>query len=334
MHDAAPIRQVTREPLAMRFAQPFRISGYRFDAMPSVGVRIEQSGLIGRGEAAGVYYLGDDQPAMLAAIDSIVPQLCAGLDRQGLQNALPPCGARNAIDCALWELESCISGTPVWRLAGLDPPKPKITTFTLPADDPANLERKARDLVFAKAIKLKFDGDLTADSERLRVIRSVFPGTWIAIDANQGYNAASLDALEQLLVKNRVALLEQPLPRGSDRDLDGWRPPFLIAADESILSLGELEVLGALYDVINIKLDKCGGLTEALAMARRALAMGKEVMVGNMGGSGLAMAPAFLVAQLCSVVDLDGPWGLADQTDARLLFKGARVDIPEGYWGT
>jgi L-alanine-DL-glutamate epimerase-like enolase superfamily enzyme len=318
---------------AMELSAPFRISGYVFDAMPSIVVHIEQGGQKGRGEAAGVYYVGDDQDRMVDMVESVRGLVEGGISRDELQLALPPCGARNALDCALWELESCRLGRPVWELAGVPEPQPLVSTFTLPAEDPAILANLVGTLDFAKAIKLKLDGDLAADAERLAVVRAARPDAWLGVDANQGFASNDLDRLETILIEYSVALLEQPTPRGEESALAGWRPPFPVAADESILDLTELGEKAAYFDVINIKLDKCGGLTEALAMARAARSMGKQVMVGNMGGSTLAMAPGFVVGQLCEVVDLDGPANLADDVLADSIYSDGRIFVPEAIWG-
>ena len=317
----------------MELAAPFRISGYVFAAMPSIVVRLHEGGHEGRGEAAGVYYVGDDQDRMAEMVESVRGLVEGGIGRDELQLALPPCGARNALDCALWELESLGSGSPVWALAGVPEPRSLVSTFTLPAEKPAILADLVGTLDFAKAIKLKLDGDIEADSERLAVVRSARPDAWLGVDANQGFAPVDLDRVEAMLVKHSVALLEQPLPRGQERELAGWRPPFPVAADESILDLTELGEKAAYFDVINIKLDKCGGLTEALAMASAARAMGKQVMVGNMGGSTLAMAPAFVLAQLCDLVDLDGPASLADDPLAAAIYSDGEIFVPEALWG-
>ena len=324
--------QVSR--VAMKFAAPFRISGYVFETMPSVIAVLRDGEFSGRGEAAGVYYVGDDQDRMIADIEAVRPALESGADRAALQTLLPACGARNALDCALWELESLQAGVPVWQLAGVPSPGARITTFTLPADDPSVLAEMIRDFGHAKAIKLKFDGDLAADTERLSVVRAARPDAWLAVDANQGYSDADLDGLERLLVGHSVELLEQPVPRGCETLLAGWRPSFLVGADESILDLAELAEKGHYYDVINIKLDKCGGLTEALEMARSAKAMGKQVMVGNMGGSTMAMAPGFVLAQLCDVIDLDGPASLPDDPLASQIYSNGEILVPEHLWGS
>jgi L-alanine-DL-glutamate epimerase-like enolase superfamily enzyme len=208
-----------------------------------------------------------------------------------------------------------------------------VTTFTLPADDPSVLADKVSRLSFAKSIKLKLDGDVDLDRERLKVVRSARPDAWIGVDANQGFVAEDLDALADAARTYSVSLIEQPLKRGEEAVLDGWEPGIPIAADESILDLGELLERARYFDVINIKLDKCGGLTEALRMARAARLFGKQLMVGNMGGSTLAMAPGFILGQLCDVVDLDGPYGLADDPLAEEIYTNGSIWVSESIWG-
>jgi L-Ala-D/L-Glu epimerase len=245
---------------------------------------------------------------------------------------MPPACARNAIDCALWELDSLRSAIPVWALAGLAAPRALVTVFTLPADDPSVLVARLDDLASARAIKLKLDGDLAADAERVRVVRRARPDVWLGVDANQGFSADNLDALLRILVDAQVALLEQPVARGNEAVLDGWHSPVPIAADESILDLAELEAQHARFDVVNIKLDKCGGLTEAFMMAELGRKLGLKLMVGNMAGSTLATAPAFVLGQLCDIVDLDGPWSLADDPLAVTLYADGLVTVPTRYW--
>jgi L-alanine-DL-glutamate epimerase-like enolase superfamily enzyme len=326
-------RALKVERLEMRFASPLRISGYVFDAMPSVAVAISDGDSTGRGEAAGVYYLGDDQDRMAAMIDNVHPAIEAGLTRDELQSLLPPCGARNALDCALWDLDSKLSGTPAWVTAGVPKPKPLVTVFTLPADEPLLVEKRLAGLASAKAIKLKLDGDVEADRARLAAVRSLRPDVWLSVDANQGYREPDLEALSRLASEFSVALIEQPVARGEEAILEGWKPGVPVAADESIVDLAELGDRAGFFDVINIKLDKCGGLTEALSMARAARLMGKEVMVGNMGGSTLAMAPGFILGQLCDYVDLDGPYGLEGDAHAASIYDDGKVFVPESLWG-
>ena len=333
MATSTALRELTTERAAIRFAEPFRIANYLFEAMPSIVVRIAQDGSVGRGEAAGVYYLGDDQDRMLEMVEQVRDEIESGLSRDELQHLLPPCGARNAIDCALWELEARLTGTPVWQLAGVPKPKPLVTTFTLPADDPSVLAAKVNRLSFAKAIKLKLDGNISVDRERITVVRLARPDVWLSVDANQGFVPADLDELARTCRDFSISLIEQPLKRGEEAGLEGWRPGIPVAADESILDLDELRERANHFDVINIKLDKCGGLTEALKMARASRLLGKEVMVGNMGGSTLAMAPGFVVGQLCDIVDLDGPYSLADDPLAAQSYSDGNGFIPETSWG-
>lgn len=327
-------RNLTVEKAEIRFAEPFRITNYVFEAMPSIVARISEGESVGRGEAAGVYYLGDDQAHMLATVEQVRAEIESGLTRQELQSVLLPGGARNALDCAMWELESLIAGTPVWQLAGVPRPGPLVTTFTLPADDPSVLASKVKRLSFAKSIKLKLDGDVGADRERMRVVREARPDAWLGVDANQGFVAETLELLAEAARAFSVSLIEQPLARGKEGDLEGWRPGIPVAADESILDLAELRERASYFDVINIKLDKCGGLTEALKMERAARVLGKQVMVGNMGGSTLAMAPGFVLAQLCDLVDLDGPYGLAEDPLSEGIYKDGAIFVADLIWGS
>ena len=305
----------------LRLKVPFRISGYVFEGFDAIVVTLEDGPHRGRGEAAGAYYLGETAETMVAAIEPHAYAIEQGITRAELQSLLPPGGARNAVDCALWELESARQARPAWQIAGIAPPRPLITTFTLSADDPATVEAGARRYAAAQAIKLKLDGDFDLDAARVQAVRRARPDVWLGVDANQGYSRDGLDRLIGLLADHRVALLEQPLPRGSEADLEGVRSPVPIAADESALSLADVDGLVGRFDVVNIKLDKCGGLTEALQMAYRARALGLKVMVGNMISTSLAMAPAFIVGQLCDVVDLDGPTFLDHDRDPAVTYR-------------
>ncbi|HEX5258982.1 MAG TPA: dipeptide epimerase, partial [Sphingomicrobium sp.] len=195
MATATDSRALSVEKAAIRFAEPFRITGYVFEAMPSIIARIAEGRRAGRGEAAGVYYLGDDQQHMIETVEQVRQQVEDGLSRDELQHLLPPGGARNALDCALWELESITEQVPVWTLAGVPRPRPLVTTFTLPADDPAVIAKKIDRLSFATAIKLKLDGDADLDRERMRVVREARPDAWLAVDANQGFTADNLESL-------------------------------------------------------------------------------------------------------------------------------------------
>lgn len=312
---------------------PFRISGYTFADVPVIVVRARTATAEGRGEAAGVYYLNDEPGAMAAQIAACTPQIEAGLSRAELRELMPAGGARNAVDCALWELEARSAGTSVYAMAGQIAPRPLTTTFTLGADEPHVMAEGARAFRQAHALKLKLTGEIDRDIERVRAVRSARPEVWMAVDANQGFTRGSLERLLPVLVDARVSLVEQPLPRGREADLDGFESPIPIAADESVQGLGDIAGLVGRFQVVNIKLDKCGGLTEALLMAAQARRIGLRVMVGNMLGSSLAMAPAFIVGQLCDYVDLDGPLFLsADRTPA-VSYSEGRIWCPATVWG-
>jgi len=221
----------------------------------------------------------------------------------------------------------------VWQLAGLATPKPLRTTFTIGADDPGVMAHDALEYARARALKLKLTGDLDVDIARIRAVRAARPECWIGVDANQGFVADDLDALIPALVAADVRLLEQPLARGREADLDGLRCPIPIAADESALTLEDIDSLVGRFHVVNIKLDKCGGLTEGLAMVKRARECGLAVMVGNMVGTSLAIAPAFLLGQLCDVVDLDGPLLLAADRLPSIEYRDGDVWCPARIWG-
>lgn len=314
------------------FAKPFRISGHVFTESPVVVVSLSDGLHTGRGEASGVYYLGDDEDTMTTALAGVREGLERGMTRAELQQALPAGGARNAADCALWELDAKREGVPVWKLAGLPEPRPLLTTFTLGADDPAVMAEGARAYSDARALKLKLTGDLDLDIARVRAVRAARPECWIGVDANQGFRIDELEPLIAVLVECGIALLEQPLARGREADLDGFKSPIPIAADESALTLADVDGLVGRFQTVNIKLDKCGGLTEAIAIARRARTLGLDVMVGNMVGSSWAMAPAWLIGQLCDVVDLDGPTFLAADRDPGIVYRDGHIDCP-AVWG-
>src|SRR6266550_8535125 len=323
--------EVHNENLPLR--APFRISGYTFNDSPVTLVTLRDGSVEGRGEAAGVYYLNDTTDHMLATIEAHRDAIECGLTHAELRSLLPPGGARNALDSALWELESRRARTPVWQLAGVETPRPLLTTFTVSANEPAAMAEVARSYVAARAIKLKLTGDLGADIERVHKVRAARPDVWLGVDANQGYKRNTLDRLLPELKEGRVSLLEQPCQRGEETELDGIDHTIPIAADESVLGLDEVEALAGRFDVVNIKLDKCGGLTEGLMIAARARAFGMKVMVGNMIGTSLAMAPAFILGQHCDVVDLDGPIFLVRDRDPGVIYRDGLVQCDEAVWG-
>jgi L-alanine-DL-glutamate epimerase-like enolase superfamily enzyme len=317
----------------LRLAAPFRISGFVFEEQEVVVVTLDDGLHSGRGEASGVYYLNDTAQSMAEIIEGARGAIEAGIDRPALQGLLPPGGARNAVDCALWEFDAHRLSTPVWKLAQLPAPKPLLTTFTLGADDPAAMVAGARKYAQARALKLKLTGELDLDVERVRAVRAARPEVWMGVDANQGYAIDALDSLIGSLIGANVSLLEQPLKRGREADLEGYKSRIPIAADESALSFGDLPGLVGRFDVVNIKLDKCGGLTEGLAMAHEARRLGMRVMVGNMVGTSLAMAPAFVLGQLCDVVDLDGPIFLVKDRTPSMTYADGNAWSDDNVWG-
>jgi L-alanine-DL-glutamate epimerase-like enolase superfamily enzyme len=317
----------------LTFSAPFRIAGRVFEHQDAVVVTLDDGAHRGRGEACGVFYLADGVAQMLAAIEARRSTIERGIDRDALQRLLPPGGARNALDCALWELDAQRSGRPVWALAGLKVPRELTTTFTLGADDPEVMAAGARGYADARALKLKLTGDLELDALRVAAVRGVRPDVWLGVDANQAYTIDRLARLVEILQEARVELLEQPLARGREGDLERFESSIPIAADESALGVNDIAGLVGRFDTVNIKLDKCGGLTEGLAMAREARRAGLDVMVGNMMGSSLAMAPAFVLGQLCDVVDLDGPTFLAHDRTPAVRYARGKIWCDDAVWG-
>lgn len=318
----------------LRLKEPFRISGYVFQESPITLVSLRDEQLEGRGEAAGVYYREDTPNTMLVTIEANREAIEAGLTREELRKLLPPSGARNAVDCALWELESKRAQIPAWQLAGISAPRPLLTTFTVSAKDPSAMAEGARNFAQARAIKLKLTGEVDLDIERVRAVRAARPDVWLGVDANQGYLPSTLEKLLPVLHEAGVSLLEQPCARGREADLDGIDHAIPIAADESVLGLDEVDALSGRFDVVNIKLDKCGGLTEGLLISERARALGMKVMVGNMIGTSLAMAPAFILGQHCDVVDLDGPIFLERDRQPGVRYEDGLIHCDEVVWGS
>lgn len=324
--------RTTLEALPLR--APFRIAGFTFTEIPVLVVELIEDGRRGRGEAAGVYYLDDHPAGMAPALEAHRRTIEAGLTRDELRELLPIGGARNALDCALWDLEAKRAGVPAWKLAGFDHAIPLTTTFTLGADDPATMVENARANRDALALKLKLSGELELDIERVRQVRAARPDVWLAVDANQAFTVDSLSRLLPVLVDARVLLIEQPLARGREAELDNFRSPIPLAADESVQGLADIENLLGRFDVVNIKLDKCGGLTEGLAMVAEARRLGLGVMVGNMVGTSLAMAPAWLLGQVCDINDLDGTLFIMRDRVPAMVFSGGKVSYSDVGWGS
>lgn len=311
---------------------PFRITGYTWHHLDVLLVRLESAGHVGRAEAAGIYYKNETPTRLLDLIEHHRRAIEAGITRDALQKLLPPGGARNALDCALWDLEAKLTSRSVWQLLGLQAPRPILTTMTCGADTPEKVTATARAYTHARAIKIKLTGE-GADADRVRGVREARPDVWLGVDANQGFTRASLEELMPVLVDARVSVIEQPFPVGQEALLDGFQSPIPVAADESLQNLSDIPRMTGRFNVLNIKLDKCGGLTEAIAMTRAAHAQGFDTMIGNMLGTSLAMAPAFLVAQLCNIVDLDGPIFLKTDRPHIVDYTDGYITCPPQLWG-
>ena len=310
----------------------FTISrGSRTEAVV-VAVSLSDGTHRGRGECLPYPRYGETPEGVVAAIEAMGPALAAGMDRAALQAAMKPGAARNALDCALWDLEAKRAGQPVWRLAGLTAPEPVITAFTLSLDTADAMRAKAAENAHRPLLKIKLG--TPDDLPRLKAVREGAPAARLIIDANEGWSAADYAALAPELVALGVELVEQPLPAGDDAALAGLARPLPVCADEACHGVDSLAGLAGKYDMINIKLDKTGGLTEALALRDAAQAAGMKVMVGCMLATSLAMAPAVLVAQGAAVADLDGPLLLAEDRPHGLIYDAAGVHpATPDLWG-
>jgi L-alanine-DL-glutamate epimerase-like enolase superfamily enzyme len=312
---------------------PIRITGRTFVEAAVICVSVRDGEMEGRGEAAGVYYFAQTTDSMAREIRRVASDLVhPKFGRADLQALLPPGGSRNALDCALWELDARHGGCAVWQLAGLPRPRPLVTTVTLGADEPASIFEAVSQIPWARRIKLKLIGD-DADLERVRAARRARPDVWLGVDANQAFTAREFVRLLPSFLEARVELIEQPLAADQDDALRGIRSPIPLVADESVQCARDLARTVGKYQMINIKLDKCGGLTEALSMAHLARKLGLGLMVGNMGGTSLAMSPACLVGQLCDVVDLDGPLLLAGDRTPAVSYQRGEIAGSEQVWG-
>ena len=320
--------QITVTPDIFKLAQVFTISrGSRTEAKV-LTVRITQDGVTGWGEC--VPYARYDET--LESVTDQIAALQSPFDREALYDLLPAGAARNAVDCALWDLEAKRSGKRVWELANLSKPGPEITAYTLSLDTPDAMQAQAEKNAFRPLLKIKLG--TPDDMARLEAVRRGAPKSTIIVDANEGWSAEVYADLAPHLVRLGVALVEQPLPAADDHALIGMNRPVPVCADESCHDRTSLGHLAGKYDVVNIKLDKTGGLTEALRLRDAALAQGFKVMVGCMVGSSLAMAPATLVAQGAMVTDLDGPLLLAEDRENPLTFDDAGVHPPSSaLWG-
>jgi len=324
--------KMTVETIQRPLARPFVITGYTFTHLDAIWVHLDDDGVIGRGEGVGIYYADETPESMTAQLAAVREAVAEGATRQDIQSLLPPGGARTALDCAMWDVECKRSGKTIFELVGIEP-RPLITVATVGIGSPEEMAAQA--VRFSDYPHLKIKLDNSAPLERLRAIREARPDATFVIDVNQGWTRATLESLLPALGELGVAMVEQPLPRGLDHELEGLNSPIPLGADESLIHLGEYDQVAPYYDVINIKLDKCGGLTEALAIANRAQNDGKDLMVGNMTGTSLSMAPSHVIGQLCRFVDIDGPLLLAGDISPGLRYRpGGIVDPPTPeVWG-
>ena len=319
---------ITVTPDTFQLAQVFTISrGSRTEAKV-LTVRAKRDGFTGWGECVPYARYGETLDSVTAQIESLPERI----SRADLQGALPAGAARNAVDCALWDLESKQAGQRVWKLAGLPEPGPEITAYTLSLDTPEKMREQAAKNAFRPLLKIKLG--TPDDMARLEAVRAGAPKSAIIVDANEGWTAEVYADLAPHLLRLGVKLVEQPLPADQDDALIGMTRPVPVCADESCHDCNSLPNLKGKYDLVNIKLDKTGGLTEAIRLRADAIAQGYGVMVGCMVGSSLAMAPATLIAQGVAYTDLDGPLLLAKDREHALHFDEAGVHPPNAaLWG-
>ncbi len=325
-------RKITTRLESWPSITPFRISGHSWDDFACVVCEIEQDGFVGRGEALGVYYQDETPDSMAAQIGEISALLSGGADRIAAQGLLPPGGARFAVDSALWDLEAQLSGIDVWTSAGVAA-NPVETVFTIGLEvTPEEMAAKATAANKLSLFKVKLNNDRPV--ERIAAIRAARPDSRLVIDANQGWTFAELQVFAPALHELGVLMIEQPLPRGEDQELEGFVSAAPLCADESCLHIGELDEAATRYQMINIKLDKCGGLTHGLKLARAAQEKNLGLMIGCMGGTSLSMAPSHVIAQLCEFVDIDGPLLIEKDREGGLDYECGIVTLPQKpFWG-
>jgi L-alanine-DL-glutamate epimerase-like enolase superfamily enzyme len=323
--------KLTLNPQRWEMIAPFVTAGETVHHIDVLLVMLEHDGYEGRAETMGVDYLGETVESLEAELLALEPAAIARLDRDALQSLLPPGGSRNGLDCALWDLQAKQTAGGIAALTGITL-TPLNTLLTLSLDDPDAMARRAYEVPDLKRLKLKLNAQAPLDC--LQAVREARPDAQLVIDANGSWTPELMMAVGDGLARFEVALLEQPLPRGHDAALENLRFPVPLCADESCQSSAELEAVAGRYDAINIKLDKCGGLTDALAIREWCQRYKKLIMVGNMLGSSLAMAPALVVAQGADFVDLDGPmWQQSDVEPSLEIDRGCIQPPHSHLWG-
>ncbi|MFN7173292.1 MAG: N-acetyl-D-Glu racemase DgcA [Thermaurantiacus tibetensis] len=322
------LAQVERFPTR----RPFVIARATKTHVDVVTVTLRDGPHAGRGEGTPIDYRGEDCASALAAIEAVRGEVEAGAGRADLLDLLGPGAARNALDAALWDLEAKASGVAVWQRIGLPPPRPLLTAFTISLGEPAAMAEAARAVAGRELLKLKLGGE--GDLDRVRAVRQAAPAARLIADANQSWAGLDVEALCHGLHALGVELVEQPLPAGQDAELAHVRSPVPLAADESVHDCASLDAIVGRYRMVNVKLDKAGGLTEGLALIHAAQQRGLGVMVGCMLSTSLGIAPAFLAAMHASHADLDGPLLLAEDRAHPLAFSGSDVHPPDrALWG-
>ncbi len=322
--------KVTAQLQDWPIARPFTISRGTKRTAEVVVATVTDGAFRGRGECVPYSRYGETRQDIVRMIEGFR----GPFDRAALANVLPAGAARNALDCALWDLAAKRSGRAAWKLVGVPRPVDVVTALTLSLDSPERMGERARDARDRALLKAKLGTDSVAlDIERLRVVRANAPAARLIVDANEGWTLAALEAFVPAALEAGVELIEQPLAEGADADLAGFHSPVLLCADESIRDGSNLAAVAERYQAVNIKLDKTGGLTRALALAREARARDMVVVVGCMVSTSLSMAPALLLAGFARFVDLDGPQLLAKDRNPGLEYNGSRLSFSEHVWG-
>lgn len=311
--------------------RPFKIAYHTFTQRDLLRVELRRDGFTGRGEAGGHPHLEPIEDAAEHLL-SLRDDVAAGISREALLTRLPRGPARNALDCALWDIEAKSTGRRVWEIASLPDPRPILTAYTIGVAPVANMVAEARRMTDYPLLKLKVDSDTGFDL--LKAVADARPDASFIIDANEGWRSEQLQSFIAAASDLRVDLIEQPLPHDDDEALASIESPTPFAADESFHGLPDLERMPGRYEVINIKLDKIGGLTEALLAARAARKQGLKVMVGCNGGTSLGIAPAYCLGLLCDFADLDSPLLLAHDREPAMEYRNGHVSAPSAdCWG-
>lgn len=323
--------KVSVRPHQWPLRKPFRISqGVELHADVII-CEISDGEFIGRGEAAGVSYNGETIESMQQDIINVTADISAGLTREELPKIMSAGGARNSVDCALWDLQAKQAGQTIWQLINWQP-RPVTTVYTVGIEEPELMQKDAAQHSEYPILKVKVDmGDPLG---QIRAIRTGAPDSAIIVDANQAWTVNDLERYAVQMKELGVKMIEQPVAMANDDTLRNYDGPLPLCADESCATSEDLDRLKGLYSMVNIKLDKTGGLTEALAMVAKAESMGFDLMIGNMLGSSLAMAPSFVIAQRCQIVDIDGPLLQAEDCGNAMQYENGHVGVfSPALWG-